>query len=203
MESQGIFNGTFSIIEKVLDLRSTKHKLTISNIANADTPNYKAFDLIIEEEMKKEMGASRHLELAKTDSRHFPAKENALDNINLIPEKYEFTGRKPRKGDVINSAIDFLYAILYGIITKAIVINGLDPFYGFIHTLKSGRLSLTYDLSEMFKPIIIHSIIQASRKANLKTFRNSRLLKPKTIETLTKYLYYRFSKESEKIYKRK
>jgi len=123
--------------------------------------------------------------------------------INLIPEKYEFTGRKPRKGDVINSAIDFLYAILYGIITKAIVINGLDPFYGFIHTLKSGRLSLTYDLSEMFKPIIIHSIIQASRKANLKTFRNSRLLKPKTIETLTKYLYYRFSKESEKIYKRK
>ena len=95
MESQGIFNGTFSIIEKVLDLRSTKHKLTISNIANADTPNYKAFDLIIEEEMKKEMGASRHLELAKTDSRHFPAKENALDNINLIPEKSIWT----QKGD--------------------------------------------------------------------------------------------------------
>ena len=47
--------------------------------------------------------------------------------VNFIPEEYEFTGRKPRKGDVINSAIDFLYAVLYGIITKAIVTNGLDP----------------------------------------------------------------------------
>jgi len=123
--------------------------------------------------------------------------------VNFIPEEYEFTGRKPRKGDVINSAIDFLYAVLYGIITKAIVTNGLDPFYGLIHVLKSGRLSLTYDLSEIFKPIVLHAIIQASRRARLRTFRGSRLLKPKTIEILTKYLYYRLSKESEKRYKRK
>jgi len=123
--------------------------------------------------------------------------------VSFIPEKYEFIGRKPRKGDVINSAIDFLYAVLYGITTKAVVVSGLDPFYGFIHTLKSGRLSLTYDLSEMFKPIVIHSIIQVSRKANLKTFKNSRLLKPKTIEVLMKYLHHRLSKESERAYKRK
>ena len=123
--------------------------------------------------------------------------------VNFIPDEYDFTGRKPRKGDVINSAIDFLYAVLYGIMTKAIVTNGLDPFYGLIHVLKSGRLSLTYDLSEIFKPIVLHAIIQASRKARLRTFRGSRLLKPRTIEILTKYFYYRLSKESEKRYKRK
>jgi len=122
---------------------------------------------------------------------------------SFIPKKYEFTGRKPRKGDVINSAIDFLYAVLYGIVTKSIVINGLDPFYGCIHTLKSGRISLTYDLSELFKPIVVHTVIQASRKANFATFKNSRLLKPKTIEALAKHLYYRLSKESEKVCKRK
>ncbi|MEM4044057.1 MAG: CRISPR-associated endonuclease Cas1, partial [Sulfolobales archaeon] len=33
--------------------------------------------------------------------------------VNLIPPEYGFTGREPRKGDVINSSIDFLYAILY------------------------------------------------------------------------------------------
>ena len=123
--------------------------------------------------------------------------------VNFIPEKYGFTGRKPRKGDVINSAIDFLYAVLYGIVTKAIVINGLDPFYGCIHTLKSGRTSLTYDLSELFKPIIIHTTIQTCRKANLIAFKNSRLLKPKTIEVLVRHLYHRLSKESEKLHKRK
>ena len=93
MESRGIFNGTFSIIEKGLDLRSLKHKLTTSNIANADTPNYKAFDLIIGEEMKKETGESKYLELTKTNSRHFPAKNNALDNMHLTPEKSIWTQR--------------------------------------------------------------------------------------------------------------
>ncbi|MEM3974876.1 MAG: CRISPR-associated endonuclease Cas1, partial [Ignisphaera sp.] len=96
-----------------------------------------------------------------------------------MPPEYGFTGREPRKGDVINSSIDFLYTILYGIITKAIVATGLDPFYGLIHVLKSGRLSLTYDISEIFKPLAIHTIIQASRKANLRTLRGSRMLTPK------------------------
>jgi len=123
--------------------------------------------------------------------------------MNFIPEKYGFTGRKPRKGDVINSAIDFLYAVLYGIVTKAVVVNGLDPFYGCIHTLKSGRISLTYDLSELFKPIAVHAVIQACRKASLATFKNSRLLKPRTIEVLVKHLYHRLSRESEKVCGRK
>ena len=123
--------------------------------------------------------------------------------VNFIPDKYGFTGRVPRGGDVINSAIDFLYAILYGIITKAIVVNGLDPFFGLIHVMKAGRLSLTYDLSEIFKPIVLHTIVQACRRATLRTFRGSRLLKPRTIEILVKYLYYKIARESEKRYKRK
>jgi len=123
--------------------------------------------------------------------------------VNLVPEKYGFTGREPRKGDPINSAIDFVYAVLYGIITKSLVANGLDPFYGLIHSLKSGRLSLVYDVSEIFKPLAIHSILQASRKSTIATFKGSKLLKPKSIEILVKYLYYRLSKESESLYKRK
>jgi len=123
--------------------------------------------------------------------------------VNLIPERYSFSGREPRKGDPINSAIDFIYAILYGILTKALVANGLDPFHGLIHTLKSGRLSLVYDVSEIFKPLAVHAVIQASRKAHIKTFRNSKLLKPKSIEALVKHLYHKLSKESESIYKRK
>jgi len=123
--------------------------------------------------------------------------------VNLIPEGYMFTGREPRKGDAINSSIDFLYAVLYGILTKALVVNGLDPFHGLIHVLKPGRLSLVYDISEMFKPIAVHTVLQVSRKANISTFRGTRLLKPKSIETLIKHLYYRLSKEGETLYKRK
>mgnify|MGYP001772859414 FL=1 len=72
-----------------------------------------------------------------------------------------------------------------------------------MHTAKPGRVSLTYDLSEVFKPIAVHAVIQASRKANLKTFAGSKLLKPKSIEVLVRHLYYRLSKESERLFKRK
>lgn len=123
--------------------------------------------------------------------------------VNLIPSEYGFTGREPRKGDAVNSSIDFLYAVLYGVVTKAIVANGLDPFYGLIHVLKSGRLSLTYDISELFKPLVVHTIIQASRKARLKTLRGSRMLTPRTIEVLIRHLYSKLSRESMKLYSRK
>ena len=122
---------------------------------------------------------------------------------NLIPEHYGFTGRKPRCGDAINSSLDYLYALIYGIITKGIVTVGLDPYYGLIHATRAGRLSLTYDLSEILKPIAIHTVIQSSRKARLKTFRGSRYLKPRTLEILTSHLYKKLMKETEKLYKRK
>jgi len=121
----------------------------------------------------------------------------------LFPEEYNFRGRKPRGNDIINSAIDFTYAILYGILLKAIVANGLDPYAGLIHTPKPGRTSFVYDLSEIYKPLAIHSVLQASRIYKLKTYRGSSKLTPKTIEALVKQLYYRLHTLGEKIYKRK
>lgn len=122
--------------------------------------------------------------------------------VRLIPEKYGFTGRKPRADDVINSGLSLLYAIIYGILHKALVVAGLDPYAGFIHVRKQGRLSLVYDFSELFKPIAIHVAIQASRNANLKKFRNSKYLKPRTVEILVRHLYRKLKKESEKYCKR-
>jgi len=73
MELQGIFSETFSVLERALDLRSLKHNLIVSNIANLDTPNYKAFDLVIEEEFDKVMGSEKHIGLKKTHPRHIAA----------------------------------------------------------------------------------------------------------------------------------
>ncbi|MEM0001211.1 MAG: hypothetical protein QXY82_07885, partial [Desulfurococcaceae archaeon] len=56
---------------------------------------------------------------------------------------------------------------------------------------------------EIFKPLAVHSIIQASRKARLRTLRGSRMLTPRTIEILVGHLYSRLSRESEKLYNRK
>ena len=70
MGSEGIFSGTISILEKNLDLRSLRHNLIISNIANKDTPNYKAFDLAVDEELQKLTGLQEGIRPIKTHAAH-------------------------------------------------------------------------------------------------------------------------------------
>lgn len=123
--------------------------------------------------------------------------------IRMFPNEYGFTGRKPRNGDTINSAIDYAYAVIYGIAAKALVAAGLDPYAGFMHTPRPGRHSLVYDFSEIYKPLAIHAILQASRITRLKTFRGSSRLTPKSLEAITKQLYYKLHTLGEKYYKRK
>ena len=83
MKSQGIFSGTISILSKALDLRSRKHDVIVSNIANMDTPNYKAFDLIIEEQMNKAVGGERKLALDKTRPGHLSPQNNPSASLKI------------------------------------------------------------------------------------------------------------------------
>ncbi len=84
MESQGILGKTISLLEKTLDLRSMRHNLIISNVANMDTPNYKAFDIVIKEELEKTMGAEKAIKLENTCSGHLPGRETCPGNVNSI-----------------------------------------------------------------------------------------------------------------------
>ena len=72
MESQGLFDKTFSVLEKSMNLRSQKHNLLVSNIANMDTPNYQAFDILVEEEMRKSLGEAKITPLNRTQPAHIP-----------------------------------------------------------------------------------------------------------------------------------
>ena len=78
MDAQGIFSRTFSTLENVLDQRSSKHDLIVSNIANVDTPNYKAFDLVIEQEIGKTAGNNANL--ARTHQGHLPGRKTGLNS---------------------------------------------------------------------------------------------------------------------------
>ena len=90
MGSQEMFNGTISILEKSLDMRSMKHNLLVSNIANKDTPNYKAFDLAVEEEMQKLTGYKKTVSLWKTQKGHFSANGEACDKVSITKSSKGF-----------------------------------------------------------------------------------------------------------------
>ena len=101
MESQGLFKGTLPLLEKALDLRSLKHNVTVSNIANKDTPNYKAFDLVVEEELEKVMGSEKELGLRKSRRGHLPGRTIGGSAVSLgIDNTSQLSFR--RDGNTVN-----------------------------------------------------------------------------------------------------
>jgi len=106
----------------------------------------------------------------------------------FIPNEYGFTGRDPKSRDPMNSAISYAYAIIYGLCTHALIASGLDPYVGIIHSERAGRTSLTYDFSEMFKPLAIHAVTVASRVAKLDVDKSGYLTKS-SLEIVTRTLY--------------
>jgi len=90
-------------LEKVLDLRSAKHNLSVTNIANMDTPHYKAFDLIFEGEVKKAENKGKNLELQTTHIGHLPGRNNKPGQIGfqIVP-----VDRTDARGDANTVDID-------------------------------------------------------------------------------------------------
>ncbi len=80
----------------------------------------------------------------------------------LVPEALAWPGRKRRGAeDIFNMALNYGYGILYGEIERAIVLAGLDPYGGFLHTDRPGKPSLVLDLIEPFRPLVVDRTILA------------------------------------------
>ncbi|MCL6587445.1 MAG: flagellar basal body rod protein FlgB [Anoxybacillus sp.] len=66
-----LFSRTFTMLEQGLDYASLKQKVIANNIANVDTPNYKAKDVRFKTALEQAMAP---LEAYRTDPRHFSFK---------------------------------------------------------------------------------------------------------------------------------
>lgn len=77
----------------------------------------------------------------------------------LVPPDIGFEQRNQKPTDILNSMLNYGYAILAGEITKSILLNGLDPYCGFLHFDRDNRTSLTYDLIEDFRQQIVDKTV--------------------------------------------
>ena len=64
-----IFDSVFGVHERALDLRSQRLEVLAKNIANADTPHYKAQDIDFKRALSE---AQSSQSLNTTHSRHIP-----------------------------------------------------------------------------------------------------------------------------------
>ncbi|MBI5587543.1 MAG: flagellar basal body rod protein FlgB [Deltaproteobacteria bacterium] len=66
----GLFDKTISLLGNTLDLRAARNKLLASNIANQETPGYRAVDINFEDELRKKQGNALSAPLARTNTAH-------------------------------------------------------------------------------------------------------------------------------------
>ncbi|MCX8052385.1 MAG: type I-C CRISPR-associated endonuclease Cas1c [Armatimonadetes bacterium] len=67
--------------------------------------------------------------------------------------KFASRNRRPPR-DRINALLSFLYALLLNDCVSAAEGIGLDPQFGYLHSLRSGRPALGLDLMEEFRPVL-------------------------------------------------
>ena len=69
----------------------------------------------------------------------------------ILNQKADFTfngrNRRPPK-DAVNAMLSFAYTLIANDVAAALETVGLDPYVGFLHTLRPGRTSLALDVME-------------------------------------------------------
>lgn len=61
--------------------------------------------------------------------------------------------------DPVNAALNYAYGVLNGEVWNATVLAGLEPYAGFLHVDRPGRLSFVLDLMEEFRPVIADRVV--------------------------------------------
>jgi CRISPR-associated protein Cas1 len=89
-------------------------------------------------------------ELLSAEGRAAQRYWAALEKLLLV--EVGWTGRETRGAtDVVNSALNYGYGIVYTAVERALVLAGLDPYAGFLHVDRPGKPSLVLDVIEEFR----------------------------------------------------
>ncbi len=78
---------TLKALAASLKLREMRHEILSSNIANADTPNYKAKRLDFEAALQRALDVDGNLAMKTSSDEHFDVGSGGFDNLQ--PEIYD------------------------------------------------------------------------------------------------------------------
>jgi flagellar basal-body rod protein FlgB len=79
MAGPSIFDNTFNLLSKSLDINARRHSLITGNIANMDTIGYRPMDIDFNDTLKKAMATSNDGDLLRTHPNHLQGKAGSVD----------------------------------------------------------------------------------------------------------------------------
>jgi len=79
---------------------------------------------------------------------------------NILRQDLDFHKRVQRPPDnIVNCLLSFGNVVFYGIVLTEIFRTGLSPAIGYLHSPGNNRNSLSFDIAEIFKPVIVDKVI--------------------------------------------
>lgn len=153
--------------------------------------------------LKEILDSSKNLELKNRPDwlNILMGKEGSAANIyfdaisNDLLSEFQFKSRVGRgANDIVNSALNYGYAILTSFVWQSIINSGLEPFAGVLHTNRPGKPSLVLDIMEEYRAWVVdRNIIKIKSSLKDKKFLDA-IIKKRIIEEINKtmskkYLY--------------
>ncbi|QIW10330.1 type II CRISPR-associated endonuclease Cas1 [Francisella sp. LA112445] len=118
---------------------------------------------------------------------------SALAQDKFLSES--FANREGRGSqEIANSMLNFGYAILSSYILNAITNAGLEPYLGFLHQKRPGKMSLVLDLMEEYRAWVVDRVViklreQYKNKKHMDTKLKSALISQIQATIAKKYIY--------------
>ncbi len=102
MDNNLLFDQTITTVARALNLRARRHELIIANLANADTPRYKAFDLEMEKAIAAQDGNPAKAPLTNTHPDHIPVGAARDDHLRPYLVRDEDPNNMRGDGNTVN-----------------------------------------------------------------------------------------------------
>ena len=138
------------IAAKIRNYRSILRRAIRDNGADE---NLETIAKLLDQRRKQVLEASNFNELRGLEGDAANAYFSVFSHL-ILQQKDSFSfvcrNRRPPK-DAVNAMLSFAYTLLANDTAAALETVGLDPYVGFLHTLRPGRCSLALDLMEEFR----------------------------------------------------
>jgi CRISPR-associated protein Cas1 len=143
------------IVGKLFNARWVIERATRDYAMRLDVEKLKSASSFIQNAISRVQSASALDELRGFEGEAASVYFQVLDDLILQQkDSFYFRGRSRRPPmDNVNALLSFVYTLLANETAAALESVGLDPYIGFLHRDRPGRVSLALDMMEELRPI--------------------------------------------------
>lgn len=114
----------------------------------------------------------------------------------LLADDQTLFDKREHKGatDIVNSMLNYGYAILYTRVWQAILASKLNPYNSVLHVAQSGKPTLVYDVVELFRSQVVDRVVISMVQKKTELTMNKGFLADNTRQILAKNIMERLNR---------